>query len=95
MYAIRSYYGRALYSGLFPGLEIDQLDLIGPALRPARIHSKKHFSPILGFGSTGTGINGYDGVLAVVFAVQHQFQRYIVDSLIQVGGMLGYFSKVV
>ena len=37
-------------------------------LGPAEIHAQKHLGPVLRFGAAGTGLDGDDGVQAVVFA---------------------------
>ena len=37
------------------------------AFRPAEIHAQQHFGPILRFHAAGAGLDGHDGVQAVVF----------------------------
>src|SRR3954469_15834018 len=45
-----------------------QDDLKAFTLRPSKIHSHEHFSPILRLGAAGSWMDGYDRVPCIVFA---------------------------
>ena len=42
----------------------DDLEVV--AFGPAEIHTEQHFGPVLRFGAAGAGVDGHDGVAAVV-----------------------------
>src|SRR6185437_12417898 len=42
------------------------------ALGPARVHAQQHFGPVLAFGAAGAGMDGEDGVEAIVFAAEQR-----------------------
>ena len=54
------------------GLILDSFDLEATPFRPARVHAKEHFCPVLAFGSACTGVNFQIGVVAVGLAVQQR-----------------------
>jgi hypothetical protein len=64
--------GGTFDAGFIPRLKIDKISLVTAAFNPSGVHAKQHFRPILGFRTTGTGIYGQDGILAVIFTIQHQ-----------------------
>src|SRR3954471_18496524 len=57
-----------LNSRFLAGLVIIQDDLKAFTLRPSKIHSHEHFSPILRLGAAGSWMDGYDRVPCIVFA---------------------------
>ncbi len=50
---------------------------------PPRIHTQKHFSPILAFCSTGTRVNCQNGIPMVIRFRKHTFQFQSIDALFQ------------
>ena len=62
---------RALQPGLFARLIVDDLALEAAALGPAQVHAQQHLGPVLRLGAAGAGMNGEDGVLAIVLAAEH------------------------
>ena len=58
-------------------------------LRPAHVHAQKHFGPVLRFGAAGAGLDGDDGVEAVVFAGEQRFRFEVGDVGIGGGDFLG------
>ena len=42
--------------------------------RPAKIHAQQHFRPVLRFGAAGAGLDGDDGVQAIVFTGEKSFR---------------------
>ena len=53
------------------------------ALGPAGIHAVEHLGPVLRLGSTGTGVEGENGVVAVVLTGQQGGQTALADLLFQ------------
>ena len=60
-----------LMPGFVAGLHVDDLALEAAALGPAEIHAQEHLGPVLRLGAAGAGMDGDDGVLAVVLAAEH------------------------
>jgi hypothetical protein len=90
--------GGALDAGFFTGLEVDQFQLEALALNPAGVHAEEYLRPVLGLGAAGPGIDGDDGILAVVLAVQHQLEGKALRPLVQIlrlAAEVGKSSRVV
>ena len=60
-------------------------DLIGEvvALRPAGVHPVEHLGPVLGLGAAGAGMEGQDGVVAVVLPGEERGHPGLLDLLLQ------------
>ena len=41
-------------------------------LGPPEVHPQKHLGPVCGFGATGAGADGQEGVAAVVFSAEEE-----------------------
>ena len=57
---------RGFQSRAFAGRQIHYGRAKSFSLRPAEIHAQQHFGPILRFHAAGAGLDGHDGVQAVV-----------------------------
>ncbi len=55
-----------------------------PLISAQRRYMRGHAHPVLGLGAAGAGVDGDDGVLGVMFAVEHALQFHLVDALAQV-----------
>src|SRR6266496_1922512 len=62
--------GRRLDAGFVSRLIVIEHGLKAVTLAPAGIHAEQHLSPVLRFGSTGSGVNGNDGVVAIGLSAQ-------------------------
>ena len=51
-------------------------------LGPVGVHTVEHLGPVLGLGAAGTGVEGQDGVVVVVLAVEHRHELQLVDGLL-------------
>ncbi len=61
------------FQARFLALEgIQRLDAEAVALAPAAVHAVQHFHPVLRLGAAGPGVEGQDGVPAVVLAGQQR-----------------------
>lgn len=78
---------RALYSGLFTRLVIDDVYLEASSLRPSDIHTKKHFRPILGLGASGSRVDGDNRMFVIVFTAQDETQGKFSDPGIELPGL--------
>ena len=60
-------------------------DLIGKAvtLCPAGVHAVQHRAPVLCLGAAGTGVEGYERVVAVVLAGQQRAQLLLGNAVLQ------------
>ena len=63
--------GGALDAGFFAGLVVEHLALEAAPLRPLQIHAQQHLGPVLRLGAAGAGMDGHDGVGAIVLAAEH------------------------
>ena len=70
-YSPSSVNGRALDAGFFAGLIVEHLALEAAALGPLQIHAQQHLGPVLRLGAAGAGMDGDDGVGAIVLAAEH------------------------
>ena len=67
-------------------------------LGPAGVHAVEHLAPVLGLGAACAGLEGYQGVVAVVFAGQEGFETRFLHLLFQFrvpGGQLIQHGVVV
>jgi hypothetical protein len=63
--------GRALDAGFIARLHVHHFALEAAPLRPAQVHPEEHLGPVLRFGPPRAGMDGDDGILAVVLATEH------------------------
>src|SRR6185503_5498750 len=61
----------ALDARLVARLEVDELALEAAAITPARVHLQEHLGPVLRLGAASSGMDGDDGVEAIVLAAEH------------------------
>ena len=61
----------ALEPGFVAGLIVDHLALEAATLHPAQVHAEEHLGPVLRLGAARAGMDGDDGVLAIVLAAEH------------------------
>ena len=75
--------GRGLDARLIPVLVVQ--DLVGEvvALRPAGVHPVQHLSPVLGLGAAGAGVEGQNGVVAVVLPGEEGGHPGLLDLFLQ------------
>ena len=71
----------ALDSSLFPGLKIHDCRTVFLPFGPPNIHTKEHLSPVLGIGSSCTRVDGNNGILLIILAVEHPGKRHLVNRL--------------
>ncbi len=64
----------AFNSGLVSWLKVYHVDIEASPLDPPQVHPKEHFSPVLGLCSTRARVDGKNGVIRVVLAVEHHFK---------------------
>ena len=58
---------------------------------PAGVHAVEHLGPVLGLGAAGAGVEGQNGVVGVVLAVEHGHQLQLVHRLLhRVDGFLAF-----
>src|SRR5215475_7263804 len=73
----------------FAGLNIYDLRFKSVALDPALIHAQKHVGPIARFGTAGAGMNGEEGVVAIVLTrkelAELEFLELVQESIALVG----------
>ena len=74
---------RALEPRFFAGLVVDDLALEAAALGPAHVHAQQHLGPVLRLGAAGAGMDGDDGVLAIVLAAEHLLHFAGLDFLVE------------
>ena len=73
---------RGLDAGLVAVQHVEHLDAVAVGLGPAGVHAVEHLGPVLGLGAAGTGVEGQDGVVVVVLAVEHRHELQLVDGLL-------------
>ena len=61
----------ALDARLVAGLHVHHFALEAAALGPADVHAQQHLGPVLRLGAAGAGMDGDDGVAAIVLAAEH------------------------
>jgi hypothetical protein len=67
----------------FARLIVQHFALEPAALCPFQVHLEQHFRPVLRFGAAGAGMNGDDGVGAVVLTTQHLLDLGGLDLVLQ------------
>ena len=50
-----------------------------PGLTPTQIHSQQHLCPILGLGTTGTGLDIHEGATGIHFTAEHPAEFQLTD----------------
>ena len=75
-----------LDSRLFSCLYVNDLVLEVASLSPTQVHSQEHFRPVLGFGTTGTGVYADDGIARVIATAQHSLKFLGRDLCVDVFG---------
>ena len=75
--------GGGLDARLVAGLVVHELIGVAVALGPAGIHTVQHLRPVLGLRAACAGVEGEDGVVAVVFAGEQGGQAALTDLLFQ------------
>ena len=75
--------GGGLDARLVAGLVVHELVGIAVALGPAGIHPVQHLRPVLGLCAACAGVEGEDGVVAVVLAGEQGGQTALADLLFQ------------
>ena len=83
---------RSLDARFLCGLAVKKLDVKPPALGPADVHPEQHLRPILGIGPSGSGIDGDDRVLGIVFSGEEPLQFELLELAFQTVQM---FAEVV
>ena len=73
----------ALEPGFVAGLVVDDFALEAAALRPLQVHAQEHLGPVLRLGAARAGMNGDDGVGAIVLAAKHLLGLGGVDLLLK------------
>ena len=76
------HHGRGLDAGLVAVQHVQHLNAVPVGFGPAGVHTVEHFGPVLGLGSAGACVEGQDGVVVVVLAVQHRHELQLVDGLL-------------
>ena len=62
--------GGALHTSFITGLIVQHLQRKAVLLCKAGEHSEQHAGPVLRLGATGTGVQGNDGVVRIIFTAQ-------------------------
>ena len=75
--------GGGLDTRLVTGLVVHELVGVAVALGPAGVHPVQHLRPVLGLGAAGTGVEGENGVVAVILAGQQGGQTALADLFFQ------------
>jgi hypothetical protein len=74
-------------------LQVQDLGLVAPAGRPARVHPLQHLGPVLRFGAARAGIDAHDGALTVVGTGEHAGELHlahgVLDARQYTGGLSG------
>ena len=84
-------HGDAFEAGRFAGQRVGDLDFPAARLRPARIHAREHFRPVLRLRAARAGIDGEDAILPVMRAVQENLQFERIKFLEKPGEVAGEF----
>ncbi len=64
-------------------LEIHRFHTITVAFGIAHVHPQQHLGPVLGFGATGSGVQGENRVVRIILAGQHQRKLQLLDVMLQ------------
>jgi hypothetical protein len=80
--------GRILDPGLLAALIVKRFDAEAAPFGPARVHAQQHGSPVLRFGTACTGMDGDNGVAAVVRTAQQHLDLHFSYMLFQGGGFV-------
>jgi hypothetical protein len=83
--------GDAFDPRLVAGLKIDNTGFEPFCLHPSQVHAEQHLRPVLGLGAAGTGVDGDDGIVPIVVAVQHHIQGELVHPTTQIADLAGHF----
>ena len=75
--------GGGLDARFFAGFIVHQLIGVAMALGPTGIHAVEHLRPVLSLSAAGTGVEGENGVVGIVFAGQQRRQTPLADLLFQ------------
>ena len=75
------HHGSGLDAGLVAVQHIQHFHGVAVGLGPAGVHTVEHFGPVLGLGTTGAGVEGQNGVVVIVFSVEHRHELQFVDGL--------------
>ncbi len=82
-------HSNALDAGLLARSHVQDGGAAAALLGPAQVHAQQHLRPVLGVGAARAGVDGQDGVPAVVLAGEGQRQLHLLQSggqLVDVGG---------
>ena len=79
------HHGGRLDAGFVAVQHVQHLYIVAVRLRPAAVHTEQHLRPVLRLGAAGAGVEGQNGVVVVVLAVEHRHQLQLVD---------GFFDSV-
>jgi len=66
--------GYTLDPSLLTGQVVDDLGLKFLPLGPAEVHAQEHIGPILGLGTAGAGMDGYNGIAGVILPPEHALE---------------------
>jgi hypothetical protein len=81
--------GGVLDACLVPRLPVEELDLEASPLAPPAVHPEEDLGPVLGVDAAGAGVDGEDGVEAVLRTVEHSGQLGLPDELLELGDPTG------
>ena len=85
--------GGAFDAGLVTRQQVIHFGFQTPALGIAQIHAQQYLGPILGLGAAGTGMQGDDGILVVIFPTQHHLQFQAAQVLLLDLELIGGFGQ--
>ena len=77
-------------AGDFATGHFHQLGLPAARLRPAQVHAQEDFRPVLGFGTTGAGLDIDERGGGIELAREHALEFQLADAGIDLGHVIGH-----